>query len=348
MLLSLLVVSALAEDGPTPDMPHPVGLLQLWGTVYDQDQDVQADPTGVGDVEDDPGIKVKEMRFGLQDSNGPLIYRISVGVSSPYDGYEAGSEGVEVVDAVMGYQIAHWFALQAGMSKVPFSRDHIMGAADLTFQERGIGSEYIAPERAMGVVGIGMAKHAKVQLGLFNSSESLYGDDSKGKTLVLRAEGDIGERDTYAFWGGPGRGAAVGVGGGGFWTDDISTRTFGANADLLFRVKGLAVMVDGAWSSISPLDTQVEAPGVLSDTTRTALTAQASYSFGIIEPSLRFSNYNDTGLGNYNQVMAGVVLHGGTNLANYDRFRVGAGYVLRLEEQDIPNDTVRMWTQVRF
>jgi len=346
LLGSLMFGSVALADGP--DLPVPVGLLQLWGTVYDMDQDPQADASGIGDPEDDTGLKVKRARVGFQDTAGPLIYRLTLGVSAPYDGYNHEGEEIGIVDAVMGYRIAPSFVLQAGRSKVPFSRDQIIGAADLTFQERGLGAEYIVPDRALGVLGIGLFGPAKVQLGLFNSSSDLFGDDSAGKTAVLRAEAAIGERDTYAFWGGTGRGASVGFGLSGLWTDDVTTRTFAAGGDVLFRVRGLAMMIDGSWAKVAPFDSTEGVPGVLADTTRMAITTQISYSIGIVEPAVRFSGYDDSSLGQYGHILAGVVLHGGTNPAGYDRFRVGAGYELRLEEQVIPNDTVRLWTQVKF
>lgn len=345
----MLVLSALAQEGPAVDIPRPVGLLQLWGTVYDFDQDPQADASGIGDPEDDPGIKVKRLRIGFQDMNGPLIYRLTIGLSSPYDGYNPGEEDVQVIDAVAGYQVAPWFTVQMGRSKVPFSRDQIMGASDLTFQERGLGAEYLVPDRALGVVAVGNFKPVKVQLGLFNSGNDIFGDNNPGKTVVARAEAAFGERDTYAFWGGNGKGPSVGFGASGLWTDDVSTRTFAAGADVLFRVQGLALIVDGTWAQVSPMNTDIAEPGVLAPTTRLALTTQASYTFlGILEPSVRFTAYSDEALGKYGQFLGGIVLHGGTNLGGYDRFRIGAGYVLRLEEQKLPNDTVRIWTQVRI
>lgn len=345
----LLAAAAFAQDTPSQDIPRPVGILQLWGTVYDFDQDPQADASGIGDPEDDAGIKVKRLRLGFQDMNGPLVYRLTVGLSSPFDGYNAGEEDIQVIDAVAGYQVAPWFTVQMGRSKVPFSRDQIMGASDLTFQERGLGAEYIVPDRALGVVAVGNFKPAKVQVGLFNSGNDLFGDNNPGKTVVARAEASLGERDTYAFWGGPGKGASVGFGASGLWTDDLSTRTFAAGADVLFRVAGLAMMVDGSWAMVSPMNTDIAEPGVLTPTTRLSLTTQASYTFlGILEPSVRFTAYSDESLGKYGQLLAGLVLHGGTNLVGYDRFRIGAGYVLRLEEQKFPNDTVRIWTQVRI
>lgn len=343
----LLLLSSLAlADGP--NAPTPVGLLQLWGTVYDMDQDPQADASGIGDPEDDAGLKVKRARVGFQDTAGPLMYRLTLGVSAPYDGFNHEGEEIGIVDAVMGYRVAPSFVLQAGRSKIPFSRDQMMGAADLTFQERGLGAEYIVPDRALGAVAIGIFGDFKAQLGVFNSSTDLFGDDSQGKTAILRAETSLGERDTYAFWGGPGRGASLGFGASGLWTDDVTTRTFAAGGDVLLRVRGLAMMLDGSWSKVSPFDSTEGTPGVFAPTTRLAVTTQVSYSVGIIEPAIRFSGYDDSSLGKYGHVLAGVVVHGGTNTAGYDRFRLGAGYEMRLEEQGIPNDTVRLWTQVKF
>ena len=41
-------------------------LVQVWGTVYDQDEDPMADPATYGDPEDDVGFKVDEPVLALR------------------------------------------------------------------------------------------------------------------------------------------------------------------------------------------------------------------------------------------------------------------------------------------
>ena len=49
----------LKEGVSAPYAPTPVGLLQVWGTVWDQDVEPSTDPASYGDPEDDIGFKVR-------------------------------------------------------------------------------------------------------------------------------------------------------------------------------------------------------------------------------------------------------------------------------------------------
>lgn len=340
-MLLALALRAFADDNAENSV-DPVLLLQLWGTAWDQDADVQADSTGIGDIEDDPGVKLKRFRLGFAGQHDALSYRLVAGLSAPYDGLETPDESVEVVDALMSYRVVKGLSLQAGRAKVPFSRDQIMSTAELTFQEKGFVAEYIAPDRALGFLVIGQGAGVRGQVGVFNSGGSLFGDDNAGKTYVGRVEYTLGQRDVYSFYG-KGEGLGLGIGAGGFMTDDVGIRTTAAGGDVMLRVAGLGLLVDGAWSTLSPDDTDVVVPGVFAETTRTAITTQVSYALGVWEPAVRFSGYNDSTLGQYGQILGGLVWHG-----NDDVLRVGGGYVHRLEEGNLPNSTIRLWTQMSF
>ena len=62
---------------------------------------------------------------------------------------------------------------------------------------------------------------------------------------------------------------------------------------------------------------------------------------------MKVSFYEDSSVGGYTNLLGGVVWHGGMDERGRDRVRIGAGYVLRLEEDAIANDSVRLWAQVR-
>ena len=47
----------LKGDVAVGNAPTPVGLLQVWGTVWDQDEEPATDPASYGDPEDDIGFK---------------------------------------------------------------------------------------------------------------------------------------------------------------------------------------------------------------------------------------------------------------------------------------------------
>lgn len=350
-MLPLLVSASLAQaadGGAGLGTPNPIVQLQLWGTAYDQDTDPQADAATIGDPEDDAGLKIKRVRLGFQDKNDELSYRVTAGFSAPYDGLEQDEADLQIIDAVMGYRFTQNFAMQAGKSQVPFSRDLLMSSTDLTFEERGFGAEYIAPDRSLGASLVGMGDGFRAQAGVYNSGGTVFGDDNDGKTFAGRVEYDVGDRDTYAFHGGTERGFTLGFGGSSFYTLDVSTNTLAAGGDVLMRYRGVALLVDGAWSKISPVNSDIAVPGVLADTTRMALTTQLSYSIKDWELAARFTGMDDSSLGKYGQILGGVVFHALHDKRDLDRLRVGAGYVHRLEPEGLKNNSVRLWTQVRI
>ena len=323
---------------------HPVGLLQLWVTAYDQDVDVQADPTGVGDVEADPGVSLKRARVGVEGEDSGFAYSVLFGLSAPYDGLDGSSGDVEVVDAALGYE-KMGFGIAGGLTKVPFSRDQMMSAGELTFTERGLGTEYIAPDRNLGLVGSAGRFGAKLTVGAFNSGGTVFGDDNDGKTLVGRLEYETGG-NSYLTWG-RGKAFTFGVGGGGFLTDDVSTRTTAFGGDALLRVVGISVLADVSYAALEPTHTDIDAPGVWEKTTRLGLTGQVGYALGDFEPAVRWTSLNDSAMGNYASIEGGVTWHTLYDDQHRDRVRVGVGWVHRLEPTPMDNDTLRLWAQFR-
>lgn len=335
------------HEGPKGVWAHirPVGLLQVWGTAWDMDKDPVADATGYGDPEDDVGFKIKRFRLGLSGVEKGLDWAFVVGLTAPYDGFDDQDGSVEIVDAHVGYR---WKGLgvQVGRDEVPFSRDRMIASSEQTFTERGMISEHIAPGREIGATVWAERFGAKLSVGAFNSGGTIFGDDNLGKTLLGRVEYTYGEADVYETWGGP-KSLSFGVGVGGFLTDDVSTSTKALGADAMLRVAGLTLMVDAALAEVAPTNTQLDVPGVWETTTRRGLTGQIGYGIGAFEPAAKISLYEDSSVGGFDNVLLGVVWHGALDEKRRDRVRVGAGYALRLEEDPIANDTVRVWAQVR-
>jgi hypothetical protein len=120
-------------------------------------------------------------------------------------------------------------------------------------------------------------------------------------------------------------------------------------ADALFRVSGLALLVEGRWSTLSPNDADTADPEVLVDTVRTGALAQAGWSLGPFEPAVRASWFDDardvTDNGDVLEVLGGLTWHPVQDLG-----RLGVGYVHRAElgGRTLPNDTIRCWAQVRY
>ena len=344
-------------DGPHGDGPRgdgargvwshirPVGLVQVWGTAWDMDEDPVADSTGYGDPEDDVGFKIKRLRLGLKGREEGLDWAVVLGTTAPYDGFDDETGAIEIIDAHVGYE-KMGLGVKVGKDEVPFSRDRMISSGEQTFTERGMLSEHIAPGRELGATVFGEKFGAKITLGVFNSGGTVFGDDNLGKTLLGRVEYTFGEADVYETWGGP-RTLAFGVGVGGFLTDDVATATQAFGADAILRVAGLTVLVDAALADVSPTNTTLDVPGVWEQTTRRGLTGQVGYGIGAFEPAVKISLYDDSAVGGFNNILAGVVWHGALDEKRRDRVRIGAGYQLRLEESAMANDSVRVWAQVR-
>ncbi|MDP2305494.1 MAG: porin [Pseudomonadota bacterium] len=324
---------------------RPVGLAQVWVTAWDMDEDAVADASGYGDPEDDVGFKLKRFRLGLAGEEKGLDWALVVGLTAPYDGFDEEDGSIEIVDAHVGYR---WKGLgvKVGRDEVPFSRDRMISSGEQTFTERGMIAEHIAPGRDLGASVWGERWGAKVTLGVFNSGGDIFGDDNLGKTFLGRVEYSRGDADVYETWGGS-RKLSYGLGVGGFMTDDVSTATQAVGADLILRVAGLTVLVDAALADVSPTNSDLAVPGVWAQTTRRGLTGQIGYGLGAFEPAVKVSLYEDSSVGGYTTLLGGVVWHGGMDDRGRDRVRIGAGYVLRMEESAIANDSVRLWAQVR-
>lgn len=339
-------------QGPHGDGPHPVwrdirpvGLVQVWGTAYDMDEDPVADATGYGDPEDDVGFKIKRFRLGLKGRHEGVDWGVVVGTTAPYDAFDDEASELELIDAHVGYT---WNGVRVagGLDDVPFSRDRMISSNEQTFQERGMIAEHIAPGRELGATVSGERFGAKITLGVFNSGGDIFGDDNLGKTLLGRVEYTYGDADVYETWGGSKK-LTFGVGAGGFLTDDVATSATAFGADAILRVAGLTVLVDAAMAALSPTNTTLAVPGVWDETTRRGLTGHIGYGIGAFEPAVKISLYEDSAVGGYNNVLAGVVWHGALDEKRRDRVRIGAGYQLRLEDDAIDNDTIRVWAQVR-
>lgn len=362
---------AVAQEGPPPEgkgkrgrggrdkrggrpkdaadeIVRPTALVQIWGTAYDQDQDEQADATGYGDPESDPGVSVKRARLGLEGKKDHFLYDVSVGVSAPYDAFDDEDGDIQLEYARVGYR-RDGFGFSMGRQRAPFSRDQMMGSGELTFTERGLGAEHISPQRGMGALIDADMKGAKLSLGAYNAGGDIFGDEASGKTLVGRLEYERGG-DSYKTWS-RNKDLVYGIGGGGFMTDGIATKTTGAGGDILLRWNGVSLLFDAAWSKLAPTDTPAVSPEVWSETTRLGLTGELSYAMGPFQPAVRYTSFDDSSLGAYSQLLGGVTWHGGYGGEEGDKqdhVRLGVGFVHRWEPTERANDTARVWAQFRL
>jgi len=345
MLLASLVCLIPAAQA---DAPEPTVLVQTWATAWDQDVKGQSDPSGYGDPEDDPGFKLRRARLGFEGAEGPLHYGIVVGMGTAPDGMTGEDDNVRVVDAYGGWQVHSHLALRAGVQKVPFGREQLLSASELTFQERSVASNHLTPGRELGVVATGGSAGLAVSMGAFNGNGSLLGDDNAGVLLATRASFSGGDGATDRTFGHV-DGMAWSVGANALYDADVSTNEVGLGADLLVRAGDLSLLVEGLSLTLSPSNTELANPAVLGETKRLGATLQLGYTVGDWEPAVRAEWFDeDTEAednGDLLHVVAGVTGH-----FLEDAVRAGAGFVHRQElgGKSIANDTARIWLQFQY
>lgn len=347
---------AAADEGksPLPD-PKPVALLQVWGTAFDQDMDPTADPISYGDPEDDPGFKIRRARIGFEGEGEAIRYAMVVGVGANYDQLDgAESDGLHFVDASMGFRLVKGLWADIGQQKVPVSRDNLMSSGNLVLMERSVGTEWLVPDREAGVVLDGRfgkddeGNRARIRVGAFNGNSDIFRDDNAGKLITARLEGATGKGKVYDTYGKV-KGFTLGAAGDFWMNPSLSTRSMGYGGDLILRVDGLALLVEGHLVSIEPANTDIIDPGVFDETSRSGGFAQVGYSVKGFEPAVRVGIFDDDAElennGDVGEVMGGLTYH-----MKGDSLRFGGGYVHRMERQGTPldNDAARLWAQLRL
>lgn len=379
--LSLLLATPALAAPPGGDIPwisdkNPkegslriTGLAQTWVTVMDQDEDPLADPATYGDPEHDPGFTLQRGRLG---ANGMLprtskliqaSWSIGVGVGAPYDLRWVADTDVQIIDAFGELLLANDFgptALSVGVQKVPFSRDQLQSARDLTFEERNVAAAHLSHTRDIGAVatqGI-LLKDGKdelgvvaLRLGAFNGNQNLFGDADPGLLLSARAELAIGK--AYQTFD-PALKPALGVAFNILNNDELATNTTRYGGDLLGRYKWITATGEVLMGAIAPGDPNAVGPGVSETIKQMGASGQLSVFVpledeqGGPEFAGRFAMYDDdTATDDLGDVM---IVHAGLNWRGVvPHLDAGAGYVMRLEggNTQLTNDTVRVWIQFR-
>lgn len=341
---------------------------QVWTTLHDQDESAQADPASYGDPELDTGFSIRRARLGVQGwvplgsesaENLQIDYALSVGVSSPYDALTEADSDIQLVDAytrVVAPLSKQVFATSVGAQRVPFNRESLMASSALLFQERAVGSAWMTPGRSVGVLGThklstGSEDSALLtQVGAYNGTPDLFGDDEDGMLLAGRVEWMKGR--AYQSWD-PDGDSALGLGLAGRLDEAAATRVMGLGADMLLRVAHFTLMAEVQQDRTEPTLTNVKRPAVPADTERLAYMAQLSRWVPIegtsgLEVGGRFASFDDASA--FDDAGDVWTAHGGVTWRNvWPFFDLGAGYIHRGEwfGPAQANDSVRLWMQVR-
>ncbi|MCA9567209.1 MAG: hypothetical protein KC656_05180 [Myxococcales bacterium] len=369
LALALSLAPALAADEP---VMSPWGQLQVFTTLWDQDVSPTADPASYGDPEADPGFQLARARFGftgvlpMRSDTAPRVdYGLSLGISTPYDALRLSDSGVSMVDGYGRIRLSPGVgetAVSLGLVKVPFSREALMSSQDLVFMERGVAAESLTSVRDVGgllrqEIDLGEGDDAPlvaVSVGVFNGNASFLGDQDPGVMGSARIE--LAKGQTYRTWD-PAGGVAYGVAASTILNSELATRTFAWNADGFVRVGRWSLLAELGHSTLTPTDTTLFAPDVFAKTGLMAWTAQTTWFQPLsdaeqdvpgVEIALRASSIDDdTGIRDNGDVL---ILHAGATVRSVlPMVDLGAGFIHReeLAGASRPNDTIRIWTQLR-
>lgn len=351
---------AVAGDAP-PNEVVASGMLQTWGTIFDQDENPQADPAGYGDPEDDPGFAINRARIGLGGQQGKLGWQLTMGYGRPFDAVMPVGIGSSfgLIDANGSYRFdigKGAITAAVGIQRLPFGRENQISAGELVFQERGVNANWLSPVREVGALGEWNSGFGlKVTAGVFNGNGDFEGDDNIGKMVVGRVE--YAKGDAYRTYGATSE-KVFGIAVDALQNADVSTGTLTLGVDALARIQGFTLMVDAAQAKLTPRNTDIAPPEVLDGTTRLGFAAQLSWFaqtsasdasvLSGIETAVRFATYDaDTDQSDNGDV--GILHAGATWRQVTPGLDVGAAYIHRQEfgGRAISNDTVRLTAQLR-
>lgn len=360
-------VPLATREQRTEGTTHLWGQIQVWSTVFDQDVSAEADPATYGDPEADPGLSIHRARIGFDgflpmgDKLGrhQVDYALALGIGAPYDVNSPIDTDVQLVDGFGRWALptkVGTSAIAVGLQRVPFGRENGISSAFLPFQEGSVATNWMAPSRGVGAVGSQSVNlgdreggsQVLARFGAFNPGE-VFGDD--GADLLMDGRLEVSAGDTYRTFSHDLENA-LGVGVAAYVRQQPGLRTQAAEADLLARYRWFTLLGEVFTSTVAPVDTDIRQPGVLGETGRFGWTAQLSAYVPVrarsgVEFAANASSFDDA----TQRDTAGDVLivHGGATWRNLlPRTDLGLGYVHRAEPfAETPNDTVRLWFQVR-
>lgn len=212
-----------------------------------------------GDPADAPGVRIRRARLGVEGwAWGVVDWELSM---------QADPEGMQLLDAWVGYRGLTGLGVVVGAKKLPYSRYAMMGAGDGALVDRPLGVRAMAPFRQVGLtlegeLGEGLASWA---LGVYNGfSRSPSFNEGYRESTAL--EGNRFTRLAYlahvalAPLGSLGEGMAdfergglrAGLGASFYFDHGKTVETMGFEVNLMAKIAGLHFLAEFLYDSAEP------------------------------------------------------------------------------------------------
>jgi hypothetical protein len=242
-----------------------------------------------GDKMQESGFRLRRTRFGV---DGHLFKTVSYEVEM--DVFDSEKQGGPLYAAWVDWTPSHWFGLKLGLQKFVFVKTEMNSSFGTASLDRAIGVKAMAPAETLGLtIHSELWKdHLTLTLGLFNGiqrkSSFFEGYEGTGVTLGNRFErlAYVGRIDLEPLAplgsGEPdleGGMVRLGLGGGGFYADGKTDKTYGASGYLHLKAYGFHFLGEATWDHAEPQKRPTTTSTTPTEVGR--LTAQGSIGYVI-------------------------------------------------------------------
>ncbi len=231
--------------------------IQAWGGWVGEDALLSQ-----GDPMQQYGFRLRRTRFGV---DGHLFKTVTYQVEM--DVFDSEKQGGPLYSAWVDWTPSHWFGMTAGLQKFPFVKSGMDSSAGTALLDRAVGVVAMNPEETLGLTVHSQLwkDHLTLTLGVFNGMErkSSFFEGYEGVGVTL---GNRFERLAYAgridieplaplgygepdLDGGPVR---LGLGGGCFYADGKTDKTYGASGYLHLKAYGFHLLGEASWDHAAP------------------------------------------------------------------------------------------------
>ena len=241
-----------------------------------------------GDKMQEYGFRLRRARFGIE---GDLWTKVSYGLE--LDLFDQERTGGPLYEAFVAYETCPYAKLVAGMTKYPFSKAENMSSAVLAHLDRSLGTFAMSPAQTVGfaVESRPWADHLTVLVGVYNGLQRAQ-SFHEGYESIGVSKGNRFERLSFAGrvdlepLDAVGKGEAdlkktasfrLGLGGGGFFNDGSSIRTWGASGYVHLKAWGFHLFSEVLFDHSAPRTQPTSTNTIKAEVDRLAVQASLGY-----------------------------------------------------------------------